>query len=124
MYDSLQTIASNKLAICPNNGSYVTKNIEKQKAFVESVVKESGDVNDSIETGNCILHDSKACSFKRDLWKAFLRSLNLRLILQTGAVPFKMIRLFRKIMSVWILTDYRGTVPQFKRESDQEKDSG
>ena len=67
MYDSLQTIASNKLAICPNNGSYVTKNIEKQKAFVESVVKESGDVNDSIETGNCNLHDSKACSFKIDL---------------------------------------------------------
>ena len=49
IFDFLQIAAQNRLAICPSNGSYVTKIIEEQKAFLESTAIESGDVNNNTE---------------------------------------------------------------------------
>ena len=63
--DLLQIIASNKLAIFPSNGNYVTKIIEEQKAFVESTAIESSDMNNNTETDNCNLDNLKDWQFPK-----------------------------------------------------------
>ena len=91
--DLLQIIASNKLAIFPSNGNYVTKIIEEQKAFVESTAIESSDMNNNTETDNCNLDNLKDWQFPKRPLKSIPEVSESTIDLQTGIVPFKMISL-------------------------------